>query len=281
MKVGDKYAVNAAALLVDEDVEYILGRIENDKFIRESGGEFQFGRKITSFNGKPGQYIEEPDGRVIRWHWMYEIPNPNKTAVDIVRSGWQNGYTIPHVVSLNDAEDRLLFAPAPELEDLRERDIIHESGLKLTSGKTVFPEQGGNRAHIEVRVQFVPATGAKAGIVLKESEDNQITFSYDTRNGKLSMDFSKTNGSWDGNPLETTLNLKEGEPVELQLFYDASFVEAYAKSACGIGVERTFGRWFPDSPKDVQIGFFSEGGDIVMEEVKAWEMGTIWKEAKQ
>jgi hypothetical protein len=37
-------------------------------------------------------------------------------------------------------------------------------------------------------------------------------------------------------------------------------------------------RWRPESPEDVQIGFFTEKGSLTVRDLKVWRMGSIWKE---
>jgi hypothetical protein len=266
--VGDKVVMSSAAGHIDNDVEYVLGRIENNKFVREGGGFYRFGRQKRSILASAGQTITEPGGRVVRWHMLGCNAAPNALANDLVRRGWQHGYTIPHVVRLRG--NTLAFDPAPDLEQLRFREIIRERNLSVPVGGTRFPKQSGNRAHIEVRCAFKPAKDATAGIVLKGAEKDQISFSYDAPTCKLSLDFSQANVAWKA-PLETGLTLGPDEDVELRLFYDGCFVEVYANG------QRAFNSWYPDSPRDVQIGFFSNGAETVITEAGVWEMGAIWK----
>jgi hypothetical protein len=266
--VGDK-VVMSSDLPIDEDVEYVLGRIENGKFVREGGGTYQFGYDFWRW----GQTITEKSGRVLRWCLLTHQYTENLLVGDIVRRGWEHAYSLPRVVSQKN--NRLTFAPAGEIAGLRQKSLFSARDLLVGAGQPLFPKLAGNTAQVEVRCLLKPGADSRSGIVLKAAEDDLIRFYYDSQESQLVLDFSQTihGGAHPGLSavLRTPLHLEPGEKLDLRLFFDHSIIEVYANGEC------TSGRWFPNDPGKIAVGLFSSGGKTVFSEADIWEMGAIWK----
>jgi sucrose-6-phosphate hydrolase SacC (GH32 family) len=257
---------------IDKDVWYLLGRVENGRFIREGGGDFNFDCGGWSW----GQTITEPNGRVLRWTLIRNVNTPNNLVTDNVRSGWGNVYSLPRVMGVEGLA--LKQTPAPELAGLREEHLFHGEAKKLADNGVFLPKLTGDRGGIEVRcIVAIPREG-RAGIVLKDDEGNRIRFFYDKIASQLVLAFdqsrngSKASPNGLGQDAKTTMELSRGDELELTLYFDHSVIEGYANG------EVTAGRWYPESPKDIQVGFFAEGSDIELKHANIWSMSTIWKE---
>ena len=254
---------------IDEDEWYILGRIEKGRFIREAGGKFLFDQ-----NWSWGQTITERDGRVLRWTSIRNLTTPNNLVSDTVRRGWGNVYSVPRTMRIRDS--RLLQTPAEELAQLRRRNLFHAEKITLKSGQPLFPLFAGKRGQLEVRFTFKAADGA-TGLTLRASEDDRVEFFYDGGSSEAVLDFSGTeNGGRHGKgglhaTLREHLSLAKAEDIEMCLYYDRSVIEVYINGLSSAG------RWYPDDPESVEVGFFSREQDSVLWSVNVWELGTIWR----
>ena len=257
---------------IDRDVWYLLGEIEDGKFIRQGGGDFHFDCGGYSW----GQTITEPDGRVLRWTLIRNVSTENNLVSDHIRRGWGNVYSLPRVMGVKDLT--LIQKPAPELAGLREQHLYHSESKSLEKGAVFFPKLSGNRAGIEVRCNLTVPESGIAGIVLKAKDDDKVRFFYDQKSSKLILAFDQSNNggrsSSDGlgQNAQVFMDLNPGEKLDLNLFFDHSVIEVYAKGYCSAG------RWYPESPRDIKIGLFSEQSGATFAEVDIWTMDTIWKE---
>ena len=260
---------------VDKDATAVVGRIEENRFVRERGDFYAFlhDRSRGHRSGGTstwGQAITAPDGRVLRLHTIAENPGSCDmfTANDIVRMGWRNVHSMPHEVCLENNE--LAFRPAVEFEGLRRESLYSSKAQEIGKDEEWFANPGGNRAHIEVRCSFLPSPGSISGIVLEAGEKNRLRFYYDRDQSLLVLDYSQSNALVKSQ-MKTELKLAPGEEADLRLFFDASVIEVFANG------ERSFGRWYTGSPDEINVGLFSEDAPACFSRVDVWEMGTIWK----
>ena len=256
---------------IDKGAWFLLGRFENEQFIREAGGDFHFDEQGWSW----GQAITEEDGRVVRWTLIRSVTSEKNLLQDVARRGWQNVYSVPRIMGVRYSE--LTQEPAPELAALRKQAQFSARNKTIPEGAKFFPELSGSRAAVEIRCSFRANTG-NAGIELQSADDGLIRFFYDGSSSKLICDTSqsKSGGASPQTALhdvaETAVTVEAGETIELILYFDHSVIEAFAGGKC------TAARWFPDSPEDIRIGFYAENEEITFEKADIWEMGTIWRE---
>jgi len=260
---------------IDKGVWYLLGRVADGRFIREGGGDFNFDCGGWSW----GQTITEENGRVLRWTLIRNLNTPNNLVTDNVRNGWGNVYSLPRVMRVKNLA--LKQTPAPELDGLREERLFQAGAKKVANHDVLLPKLTGDRSRIEVHCKLTVPEKGRTGIVLEDAEENQVRFFYDKASSQLVLAFdqskngSKASPNGLGQNAKTTMELSRGDELELTLYFDHSVIEAYANG------EVTAGRWYPESPKDIQVSFFAEGSDIELTEVNIWRMSTIWKEYTQ
>ena len=265
-------AVMSSDLPIDDDVEYVLGRIENMKFVREGGGFYEFGYR----GGCWGQTVTEGNGRVLRWALIRDLKSRNNLVGDMVRRGWEHAYSLPRVVGVEDGA--LTFEPAEELRGLRKSALFAARERLVHDGRSFFPELSGDTAQVEVRCRFRVGEKGRSGVVLQAEDDDIIRYYYDHGKAELVLDFSRSKygGKHNGAGLPTCpavpLERARGESLELRVFYDHSIVEVYAEGLCSTGT------WFPDDPAGVRPGLFSQEAETDFEEVSIWEVDTIWRE---
>lgn len=266
--IVDGKAVMDSDTAVDEDAWYVLGRIEDNRFIREGGGKFLFDQ-----NWSWGQTITEPGGRVLRWSSIRNLTTSNNLVSDTVRRGWGNVYSIPRRMRIHGS--RLFQEPVEEMEELRRGALFQADRLQLPENHPVFPLFDGKRGQIEVRCRL-DASETVAGLLLQASDEDKVVFSFDGRTSEAVLDFlgARDGGRHGKNGLHATLRehlpVAPGGEIDLRLFYDRSVIEVYVNGLSSAG------RWYPDNPEDVQVAFFSERDGTVLRSVEIWELGTIW-----
>jgi sucrose-6-phosphate hydrolase SacC (GH32 family) len=256
---------------IDKDAWYVLGRFEDEKFVKEGAGHFNFDNAGWAW----GQTITEPDARVLRWALIYSPTSADNLFQDNFRRGWSNAYTIPRVMGIRNG--KLTQVPAPELAGLRSAQLLDGRSRVVEENQPWFPELDGSRGTVEIRCRF-KAGDSTAGIELKASDDDRIRFYFDGASSQVvcQTDLSPTGGASMSNSLhknaETKINALPGDEVELVLYFDRSVIEVYADG------EASAARWFPESPDTIDIGFFSENGNTRFDGIVVWQMGTIWKD---
>jgi beta-fructofuranosidase len=111
--VGGKMIVAAFYPLRGRDHNYLVGRFEDEKFIVEASGQWDFGGHAhnRSFDAEPA-----PDGRVIGWSTISVYADAD--ALDVARQGWKGMHSISKEVTLR-SDNTLALQPAKELTQLR------------------------------------------------------------------------------------------------------------------------------------------------------------------
>ncbi len=182
--------------------------------------------------------------------------------------------SIPLEMEIRD--NTLLQYPAEELKGLRKKKLFSVRNLSIEAEQNLFPLFTGEGGEIEIRCQWI-ANKAATGMILKSDEDDYVKVSYDAQTSEIVVDFSKTkNGGIPGNNglhgiLRSKVPLDSDRVVELCLYFDRSVLEV------NLNGHHTAGRWYPDQPEAVKVGFFSREQDNVLRSVNVWELGTIWR----
>lgn len=200
-RLGGKMVVAAFYPLRGRHENYLVGRFENEKFIRESGGHWDHGGHghDRSFDAEPA-----PDGRVIGWSTISVYADAD--AIDVARQGWKGMHSLPKELTLR-GNNTIALNPAKELEQLR--------GEKHT---TLPPDHAGQ---FELQIDF------KASEALTfTTPDGSCTLAYDAKTRVLTLAMSKSPklGSDYG-------HIFKSPPLQnatTRLFFDHSVFEIFA-----------------------------------------------------
>ncbi len=270
--VGGK-AVLFSDLAIDDDGQYVIGRIENDRFVKEGAGRFH----LDEENANPfGGVITTDEGRNLLFFWMRDsFWHADHVARDAMREGWLSAYSVPREIALDEDGETLLFAPAPELAALRSNPLHRSERRHLGPGLTKLPLEGGHTGCFELETTLEFGEESAAEIVLHASEDDSIRIACDSE-GNLSLDLrgakraarnSRGKGISAGQ-----IPLREGRFADLRVFWDHSLVEVYANGRC------LAAWWRPDDPAAVEVACRGLSGSAALVEAGAWSLATIWKD---
>jgi sucrose-6-phosphate hydrolase SacC (GH32 family) len=265
--VDDK-VVLWSCIPIDQGSDYTIGRIENRKFVKEAVGHWGVGSNVRA-----SVIYESNDGRVLLWALFWGLRDEDNTTKEKMRAGWDNSYSLPREVGLRD--NRLTFTPAEEIKELRTEELAHAAEKELAEGDRFSPALNGDASQFELSCRIAFSADAKGGIELKGDENDIVRIYYDRSTSRLaldttgarhaSFDYLETHAAKD-----TPVALDDGA-LDVRLFFDHSVIEVYANGTVSSV------RWLPESPENVQVGVFSEKGQLRLSELRIWQMGTIWK----
>lgn len=201
-------------------------------------------------------------GRQIMWSWVFD-DRPDSL---IKYNGWTGTYGIPRSLWLGE-DGTLRMRPVKELEALRMNKKML-SNVTVKSGSEVkFNELGNELMELEVTIQ--PNTSTQYGIKVCVSDDGreETVVYYDPKDKKLKVDTRKSGVSFGRKIIEEApLELMAEEPLILRIFVDKSIVEVYANDRQAIAR-----RIYPTlGGKGISV--FSNGGNVLIESIKAWEI---------
>lgn len=200
-RVGGKMVVAAFYPLRGRTENYLVGRFENEKFIAEAGGSWDYGGHghNRSFDAEAA-----PDGRVIGWSTV--SVNADADALDVARQGWKGMHGLPKEVALRN-DLTLALAPARELERLRGE--AHDS----------LPADHGGGFELQ-------ATFDASETLVFVTPDGSCTLSYDADTRRLAFDQTRSPklGADHGHVFHTP-PLRDST---VRLFFDRSVFEVFA-----------------------------------------------------
>jgi beta-fructofuranosidase len=267
--LGDKYVLTACQRM-HRDCEYLVGRIEANRFLPETRGLWNH----AAAEGIPTATwsVRDARGRRILWQWLEGRHFFNLGLLSIkerFKAGWDQAYSLPQVVSPR-ADGTLALAPVPELERLRGAHEALRPGDLPAGATCAF--SGTLGAQQEIRAMLTPSTSGQAGIALTQGKD-RLEIYYDAGGRHLVCDFrGAVRARLLPQPMvRLPLQLGANEPLDLRLFVDGAIMEVYAN-----GGKFLYGRWYADDPRQIRADLFARGAPAQIRSADAWRMGTIW-----
>jgi beta-fructofuranosidase len=249
---------------------YYVGRWENETFIPD------LHRRMNWPGGScfAPETLLDGQGRRILWTWALEARPWNKFA-------WSGVMTLPRVLSL--APDRTLFIdPVDELKQLRMNPRSRRL-LRVMPGEPVrLDDVRGDSLELDLTIR--PCGAACFGLKVRCSPDGEEETSIwcDPGTGILRIDLAKSSLDPDvayrtfvmkpgDNPLvsvqEAPFALSPGEPLRLRVFLDRSILEVFANRR-----QCLTQRIYPMRADSLDILLVSQGGEIEVESLEAWDM---------
>lgn len=238
--------------------QYYTGVYKNDFFYPENHGRMTW--KDNAYFAP--EALVDGNGRQIMWSWIFD-DRPD-SVIDL--QGWTGMYGLPRSLWLG-SDGTLRMRPVKELERLRMKEEI-VSDIKVSSG-TGHKLPGLGRELQELEVTIHPGSAVRYGVKVCASDDGreETIIYYDRRDHKLKFDTGKS-GLTFGRKIteEAPLELKSEEPLVLRIFIDKSVVEVFAND------KQAIARMIYPTLGGHGITLFSEGGDMVVKNLRAWEL---------
>jgi len=255
-KSSNKYLL--LSISHNKGCQYYIGDYKNDHFYPNNHGRMSW--KDNAYFAP--EALIDGKGRQIMWSWIFD------DRPDSVKNyyGWTGTYGLPRSLWLGN-DGTLRMRPVKELETLRMKEAM-VSNVKVASGSEFKLNQLGHEL-MELEITIAPNNAMRYGVKVCVSDDGREKTSiyYDKSDRKLKFDTRKSGLKFGRKIIEEApLELKNGEPLVLRIFVDKSIVEVFANDRQAIGrmVYPTLG--------GKGISLFSEGGNIEVKSVKAWEL---------
>lgn len=187
-----------------------------------------------------------PDGRRVMWAWC-NLGTP--------QSGIQS---LPRELSLPD-DGVLRIKPLRELEMLRHDPQSEPAFTLKAEAPAMLKDIAGDALELKISIQ--PGAAAQFGLEVycDAAGKNGFPIAVDSAARTLRLGATKA-------PFE----LKTGENLELRVFLDKNMIEVFANDRQAVVASHKY------APANLGVRLFSQGGDVVVKEVKAWKMKSIY-----
>lgn len=179
--------------------------------------------------------------------------------------GWAHNYSLPREISLA-ADGSLIQKPYSGLSGMRTETSVSKE-LALTGIESLSPVSG---RQIELLADFTVASGT-CGFNFLKSGSRQVSLTYDTDNGKLTLDMTSldrtVNDGVYGGIYAATLPKKVavGEKLKLHVYIDGSIADIFVNDTWAYSV-----RIFPNDAAQIEAEAFAS--TEMQANIQAWKL---------
>ena len=224
------------------------------------------------FSGKSGSfyatqhYSDVPDGRIVSVSWLIE------KGLDATGT-WAGALTVATELKLHERDGQYYLTSYPVSELSAQRGET----LYSCENKTVSPGDGNIldgvvATYADVDGVFVPGEGVtEFGFRLREGDGGYITVKYDVIGETLTADFSMSGDDRYNGVRSMKLALPEDGRIPVRILLDSIILECFGGNG-EAAVSSVFSR--PEGYDG--MSFFTTGGSTLIEEMKIYEMRSIW-----
>jgi sucrose-6-phosphate hydrolase SacC (GH32 family) len=233
---------------------YYLGEWKNEQFTPDYHARMNWCLSDGMVEGDHGgeffapESLETPDGRRVMWTWCFASSKSSGNEL------WDGIQSLPRELSL-PGDGVLRIRPLRELEQLRYSPTC-AMNLAVESGTTCRLQDVAGDA-LELMVTIAAGEARRFGVRVLCDKDNGKGLDIVVEPGSKSLRVGATVA-----PFE----LKRREDVRLRIFVDRRVVEVFANDRQAVVKQHDY------APGDVGVCLFSEGGRMVVKEVKSWKM---------
>ena len=232
---------------------YLVGRIENERFIMDHHADLTTKGNFTHWGG----WLRDDAGRIVfQTTKILKLPVP-----ELARLGWGRTHRLPLAATLTK-DNRLVLQPVAELAQLRREHF------QLST-----PARVG--AHFEAQLSFTVADQGQSGLRLSDDESSLDIF-FDAAKQQLVFDPRQLPAEAHHIPNDKRLHTqalaaKPGDTLTLRIFHDGALTEIFANDE-----NSAHWAWF-QHPDQIQASLLPRGKPAPITQAEAWKMGTIWK----
>lgn len=241
-----------------------VGTIDNDGKFTPDGSGMQY----LEMNGisRDGYGLLSPsicqkDGKTLLLGIV-----PDKLATEEnYKMGWAHNYSLPREISLA-ADGSLIQKPYSGLDGMRS-EISYSKTLALNGVQSLSPVSG---RQIELLADFTVASGT-CGFNFLKSGSRQVSLTYDTDNGKLTLDMTSldrtVNDGVYGGIYAAILPKKVavGEKLKLHVYIDGSIADIFVNDTWAYSV-----RIFPNDAAQIEAEAFAS--TEMQANIQAWKL---------
>ena len=239
---------------------YFIGDFKDEQFLPEQHGMMNW----AAWDFIAPESLLTPDGRRVMWAWctprvapIQELPR-ERNFFQLLKGKIQTGIqSLPRELSLSD-EGTLLIKPLRELNKLRTDEKSVQS-LTVKSD-TMHVLRGISGDTMELEIVLEAPTAKEFGIKVLCDEEGNKGLNIASGRGKKTLNVGY---------IKPPFELKEGEDITLRIFIDKNMIEVFAND------RQAALAWHEYDPQNLHVSLFSNGGDLRVKNVSAWQMKSI------
>jgi sucrose-6-phosphate hydrolase SacC (GH32 family) len=249
-KIGNKWML----LCISHKLgcRYFLGDFKDDKYLPDFHAKMNWVNTNWEENhGRLVYFAPESmltaDGRRVMWAWLINGGKP---------SGIQS---LPRELEL--PEDGILrIKPLRELKTLRYDEVAISDVLVKRGNDFMLTDIKGDA--FELEINFSAPLSREFGIKMLADDSGENGINIIAGMGRKTLGFAD---------IEPPFELNDGEDLILRIFVDKNLVEVFANDRQAAAYIHDYIRSNPN------ISIFTNDGDIMVKEIKAWKMKSIYK----
>ena len=274
---GNEYLVSPGP--VDTGGRYILGKIDNYRFIKEKEINTPFDHGTCGISSWRGICpITKIDNDRVLSFFMIGIPSGRNVGshLENLKSGY-NTVVCPREVVVR-ADSSLGAVPLKELAGLRKN--YKHFDQKIVTGLQKLPDISGSRYCI--KMIYDPGKSNASGIFIGDNQ-HEIRISYNLANKTMDLilpnDEKMTHNAKDGKIshdkktvlFQAPLKLKMNEKIDMTIYMDGALCEVFINNGYVLSGYVKFPR-----PDKLNYTLFADRSSANFESVDVWQMGCIW-----
>jgi len=264
--------------------KYLIGDYdkERDKFVVVNAGDFNFGPAAPSGVHAPSACPDGKGGIIVIFNM-----NPGKPT-----KGWNQIMSLPRQLTLINGQE-LAVEPAGDVESLRYAHQ-HVGSTKLPANQEIVLDNvRGKSMEIVAEIEHCGAPVVEMNVLRSPNREEftRIAFYYHRgynrhrrglggeRDSFITIDASCASALPDVRPRapETApVYLERDKPLRLRVFVDRSIVEVFVNSRQCVAL-----RVYPGREDSVGVSLRAQGRDAFLKSLDAWQMRSIYPEAKE
>jgi beta-fructofuranosidase len=260
-KIGDKWML----LCISHGLgaRYYLGDFRDDKYLPDRHALLNWAR----WDFFAPESLLTKDGRRVMWAWCtllildVQKTDRKKNFDKLLDKGiFQQGIqSLPRELSL-PKDGVLRIKPLRELETLRQ-DQKRERNITVKSDTIrLLQDIKGDTLEMEVVIASPKAGEFGINLLCDEKGENGFAIASGAGSKTLTVDY-----------INPPFELKANEDLTLRIFIDKSMIEVFAND------RQAAVAWHEYPPDRLNVSLFAKGGDLVVKQVTAWKMKSIYE----
>jgi len=211
-----------------------------------------------------------PNGERIAIAWM----NNWAYASNVPTSPWQGAETFPRALSLRtiDGKLKIVEQPVDGIDKLHAGRPARVKNVSVANTTTALPVTGQT---LDVQAHLTAGSAKTFGLNVRTGAGQYTQVGYDTSTGTVFIDrtrsgnvaFSSAFASRSDAPLQVTRG-----GLDLRILVDASSIEVFGANGQVVLTDQIF----PDSTS-TGVSAFATGGTARVDDLRAWNLKSIWK----
>ena len=259
--LADKYVLLVSLFPGVLGVYFYVGEYDGRTFTPETEG---FLTESPFFYAT--QVRQMKDDRTILFGWLLE----GREDEALEKAGWAGVQSLPCELGL-DEEGRLTSHPVQETQSLR-GECYQISAVELSEGERRRLPVAGR--HLEIQLSFeLSDADCCLDLLAAPNGVEKTSLRLKPHERKLELDLRESSRSGKLKRPCLTVRLPDNklEKLTLRVFLDASVIEVFVNDQIALT-----GRAYPEDDQANGLYLSSWGGRVKVEELKIWEMKSIW-----